>query len=79
MTATDAATDGQTGYHKVTVKVTNVAEPGKVTWTVDPDGTDSLESGDVNDGNPIVQFQVDAVLTASVDRWRHRRGCTRAT
>ena len=61
--ATDAATGGQTGYHKVTVKVTNVAEQGKVTWTVDP--TDSLDSSDVNDGKPIVQFQVGALLTAS--------------
>ena len=35
----DACPDtGNAGYHKVTVKVTNVAETGKVTWTVDPDG-----------------------------------------
>ena len=34
--AADAGATPQTGYHKVTVKVTNVAERGKVTWTVNP-------------------------------------------
>ena len=55
VTATDC-TDGQTGYHKVTVKVTNVAEKGKVTWTVAPDGS-NVQS--------VKQFQVGAALTAS--------------
>ena len=32
---TATAPDQNAGYHKVTVKVTNVAETGKVTWTVD--------------------------------------------
>ena len=60
--------DAETGYHKVTVKVTNVDEPGKVTWTVDPDGAATvLNAADVNGGDPITQFQVGAMLTASVD------------
>ena len=63
VTAADAATGGQTGYHKITVMVTNVDEPGKVTWTVDPDGTGTLTADAVNGGNPITQFQVGAVLT----------------
>ena len=49
----------------VNVKVTNVAETGKVTWTVDPDGTDGLSVDDVNGGMPIMQFQDGASLTAS--------------
>ena len=55
-----AATDAtdNTGYHKVTVKVTEVAETGKVTWTTTP-----------KDGNvtttPLVQFQVDTALTVA--------------
>ena len=64
--AADAATGGEMGYHKVTVKVTNVAETGKVTWTIDPDGTGGLDPTNVNGGSPIVQFQVGAALTASV-------------
>ncbi len=54
--ASDAATGGQTGFHKVTVKVTNVAEAGKVTWLVAPDG---------NADQDVTQFQVGARLTAS--------------
>ena len=50
--AADAATDGQTGYYKVTVKVTNLNEPGEVTWTTDTTG-----------GTP--QFLVGATLTAT--------------
>ena len=57
------ATDNQ-GYHKVTVKVTKVAEKGKVTWTVDPAGTPDTTILDT-DNTPIVQFQVGAALTAS--------------
>ena len=52
--AAEGVTGRMTGYHKVTVKVTNVAETGKVTWTVD--------AGDVT----LVQFQVGASLVASV-------------
>ena len=57
---------GEAGYHKVTVKVTKVAETGKVTWTVDPAGPPTATVLD-SDSTPIVQFQVDAVLTASVE------------
>ena len=53
---TVGATGTQTGFHEVTVKVTNVAETGKVTWTVAPDGTNV---------QPAAQFQVGAVLTAT--------------
>ncbi|MDE2802854.1 MAG: hypothetical protein OXK21_08225 [Chloroflexota bacterium] len=65
-----AASDGATptpnvGYHKVTVEVTDQNELGKVTWTVDPDGAGLLAASTVNAGNPIVQFQAGAVLTAS--------------
>ena len=64
----DNCEDGETGYHKVTIMVTDVAEAGEVTWTVDPDGAtvDTLSPADVNDGEPIMQFQVGATLTASV-------------
>ena len=55
--------DGVRGYHKVTVKVTNVDETGKVTWTVDPDGAGGDGPDDFNGGSPIVQFQFGAVLT----------------
>ena len=62
--AADAA-DNQ-GYHKVTVKVTNVAETGKVTWTVDPSIENDVGANVPADGEmPIMQFQVGAVLTAS--------------
>ena len=62
-----AASDGAlTGYHKVTVKVTNLNEPGEVTWTVDPDGAGSLTTGILDtDNTPIMQFQVGATLAAS--------------
>ena len=59
--AADDCTGGMTGYHKVTVKVTNVAETGKVTWTVDPDGAGDL-SANVSPAKPIMQFQVGAIL-----------------
>ncbi len=63
--ATDAATTPQVGYHKVTVTVINVNEMGDVTWTVDPDGAGPLIASAVNGGDPIMQFQVGATLTAS--------------
>ena len=60
VSASDAATGGQMGYHKVTVKVTNVAETGKVVWTTDGDGNGTV------DALALVQFQVGAILAASV-------------
>ena len=56
--------EGQAGYHKVTVKVTKVAEMGEVTWTIAP--ATGVTANDPDDGEmPIMQFQVGAVLTAS--------------
>ena len=54
-----AATDAtdKTGYHKVTVKVTEVAETGKVTWTTTLGGTATT--------TPLVQFQVGTVLAVA--------------
>ncbi|MYA49220.1 MAG: cadherin repeat domain-containing protein [Chloroflexi bacterium] len=52
--AADAATDGQTGYHKVTVKVTNLNEPGEITWITS-----------TSNGTP--QFLVGATLTATAE------------
>ena len=63
--ASDAATGGMMGYHKVTVMVTDVEEMGEVTWTVDPDGDGTLVPTGVNGGMPIMQFQVGATLTAT--------------
>ena len=57
------ASDGnQTGYFKVTVNVTDREETGKVTWSVDPAGTDDT----VPEGVVLRKFQPGAVLAASV-------------
>ena len=50
--AADAETGGQTGYHKVTVMVTDEDEPGKVTVTT-------------NTANGTPQYLVGATLTAT--------------
>ena len=66
--ACPASPDGQAGYQKVTVMVTKVNETGKVTWTVDPDGDGALTANDPTatpPEMPVMQFQVDAVLTAT--------------
>ena len=57
--ASDAATNGQMGYHKVTVNVTDVDEDGVVTWTVDADGAGGADTPEPH------QFQVGASLAAS--------------
>ena len=62
VTATDTATPANTKTYTLNVKVTNVEETGKVTWTVDPDGAGTLTPAAVNGRDPIVQFQVGAVL-----------------
>ena len=59
--ASDAAEGGQTGYHKVTVMVTDVAEMGEVAWTVDHNADDTADTP------KLMQFQAGARLTASVD------------
>ncbi len=55
----DCPATGNAGYHKVTVKVTEVDEPGEVSWTVTP----ASGVANVPPAKPIVQFQVGAVLT----------------
>ena len=65
VTATDTATTPNTEMFTVTIQVTNVDEPGKVTWTVDPDGGEALDPATVNGGDPIVQFEVGSLLTAT--------------
>ena len=53
--------DEQLSWFKVTVTITDIEEPGTVTWTVAPGGTpnDLLPQ-------PLLQFRVGALLTASV-------------
>ena len=63
VTATDSAPTPNAETYELHVKVTNVDETGKVVWTVDPDGAGALTAAGVNGGNPIVQFQVGAILT----------------
>ena len=59
--ASDGATNAtDLGYHKVLVSVTNVDEPGKVTWTVAPVGTT------LSPARSLRQFFSGATLTASV-------------
>ena len=63
MQASDGGTgDEQLSWFKVTVTVTDVEEDGKVSWTVDHEGTlaDSLTP------LQLMQFQAGASLTASV-------------
>ena len=60
VTAADSGeADANTAHHKVTVNVTDVAENGEVTWTVDADGTNGPDTP-----KPL-QFQVGATLDAS--------------
>ena len=63
--ATDSAGNASEPF-EVTVKVTQVDEDGEVTWTVDPDGDESLDEAEVNGGSPITQFEVGATLVATV-------------
>ena len=56
-----SATDsGKTGYKKVTVMVTNVAEKGEVTWTTDANADSTV------DDPRLMQFQAGTLLSASV-------------
>ena len=78
-------TTGKAGFHKVVVEVTDVDETGKVSWTVDADGSGGADTP------TLVQFQVGASLAASVTdgdiagsdkavtapRWRWYRGSAR--
>ena len=67
VTATDSRDNSLVDTFTVNVEVTDVEEPGMVTWTVDPDGAEAALDTTVNGGTPIVQFQPGAALTASVD------------
>ena len=64
-------TTGNEGYHKVTVKVTDVAETGKVTWTTDANADDTV------DDPTLMQFQVRRSPGSPGhrrrDRWRRSR------
>ena len=59
--ASDGGRTNHLNWFKVTVRVQDIEETGKVTWTVDPDGTNGVLA------TPnLLQFQPGAVLTASV-------------
>ena len=59
--ASDGGKTDKLSYFKVVVRVTDEEELGKVTWTVDPDGTGSDESPQM-----LRQFQNGSTLVASV-------------
>ena len=86
VTATDTATTPNVAEFTVTVEVTDEPEDGKVTWAVDADG-----GTDANDDVMVMQFQVGAILTASVTdgdvsanlntdaRWQWNRSSSRTS
>ena len=80
--------DGEAGYHKVTVKVTNVNEPGTVTLaTSTPGGTPQYlvgatltamaKDGDITDGTQT--FTDDVPTEVNGVTWRWYRGATEIT
>ena len=86
--ASDAATDGMMGYHKVTVEVTNVNEPGKLTLvTSTTDGTPqylvgatltaTASDGDITDVDQ--NFTGDTAGEVTGVTWRWYRGGTEIT
>ena len=86
--ASDAATDGMMGYHKVTVEVTNVNEPGKLTLaTSTTDGTSqylvgatltaTASDGDIT--NETQTFTSDTAGEVTGVTWRWYRGGTEIT
>ena len=61
---------GGTAYRKVVVNVTDVTDvTGKVSWTVNPNGEDTSPNADILDtaNTPIHQFQIGALITASLE------------
>ena len=65
MQASDGGETALLDWYKVTVNVTDIEEPGKVTWMVDPDGPGGgLTAGVVP--QPLLQFRARATLTATV-------------
>ena len=86
--ASDAATAGMMGYHKVTVEVTNVNEPGKVTLaTSTSNGTPQYLVGatltaTASDGDIINETQTftsDTAGEVTGVTWRWYRGGTEIT
>jgi serralysin len=86
--AADAETGGQTGFHKVTVKVTKVDEPGTVALVTDTsDGTPqylvgteltaTVTDGDITD--PTQTFTADRAGEVTGVVWRWYRGETQIT
>ncbi len=84
--ASDAETGGETGYHKVTVTVTNVNEPGKVTLATSTDNgtpqylvgatlTATASDGDITDATQ--NFTGDVANEVTGVTWRWYRGGTR--
>jgi hypothetical protein len=84
--AADAATGGQTGYHKVTVKVTNLNESGTITLATSTDNgtpqyligatlTAIAEDGDIT--NAIQTFTVDRPGEVAGVTWEWYSGGTR--
>ena len=63
----DGGTMQALAWFKVTVMVTDEEEDGKVTWTVDPDGSaDGTLSANELPAKPIMQFQAGATLAVNV-------------
>ena len=86
--ASDAETGGETGYYKVTVMVTKVNEPGKVTLATDTSNgtpqylvgaelTATASDGDIT--NADQDFTVDRAGEVTGVTWRWYRGGTEIT
>ena len=61
-----SSVEAATATLTVTVEVTEVAEPGRVTWSVDPAGADAPDNTILGSPNkPLLQFQEGAVLNAT--------------
>ena len=86
--ASDQETDGMMGYHKVTVTVTNVNEPGKVTlvtstsngtpqYLVGATLTATASDGDITDETQT--FAADVAGDVTGVTWRWYRGGTEIT
>ena len=61
--ASDGGLTSWVQYFKVTVNVLDEEEPGKVAWTVDPDGATNTDEAA---GQNLLEFQAGAQLTATV-------------
>ena len=63
--ASDGGRSEMVNWYKITVTVADMEEPGRVTWTVDPDGIDGTIQVETLP-QPLLEFRAGAVLTASV-------------